>query len=125
MVRRNNIVGDSMKRLLIIVFAGFLAIGGAAAKTGGVGWASYYKMGTRTANGERYDPNGLTAAHRTLPFGTKVLVTNLSNGKSVIVRINDRGPFSKSRVMDLSFGAAKVVGLVRAGVAKIEFKVLN
>jgi rare lipoprotein A len=114
-----------MGNALIIVFAGFLTIGAAAAKTGGIGWASYYKMGTRTANGERYDPNGLTAAHRTLPFGTKVLVTNLSNGKSVIVRINDRGPFSKKRVLDLSFGAAKVVGLVRAGVAKVEFKVLN
>jgi rare lipoprotein A len=124
MVRRNSIVGGSMKRLLIIVFAGILGVGAAQAKST-TGWASYYKMGKRTANGERYDPNGLTAAHRTLPFGTKVLVTNLGNGKSVIVRINDRGPFSRKRVLDLSFGAAKVVGLVRAGVAKVEFKVLN
>ena len=113
-----------MKRLLIIVFSGFLAAGAAQAKSS-TGWASYYKMGKWTANGERYNPNGLTAAHRTLPFGTKVLVTNTGNGKSVIVRINDRGPFSKKRVLDLSFGAAKIVGLVRAGVAKIEFKVLN
>ena len=113
-----------MKRLLIIVFSGFLAAGAAQAKSN-TGWASYYKMGKWTANGERYNPNGLTAAHRTLPFGTRVLVTNPGNGKSVIVRINDRGPFSKKRVLDLSFGAAKVVGLVRAGVAKIEYKVLN
>ncbi len=113
-----------MKRLLVIVLAGFLGVGAAQAKSS-TGWASYYKMGKWTANGERYDPNGLTAAHRTLPFGTKVLVTNLGNRKSVIVRINDRGPFSKKRVLDLSFGAAKIVGLVRAGVAKIEFKVLN
>jgi rare lipoprotein A len=113
-----------MKRLLTIVFSGFLVAGAAQAKSS-TGWASYYKMGKWTASGERYNPNGLTAAHRTLPFGTKVLVTNPGNGKSVIVRINDRGPFSKKRVLDLSFGAAKIVGLVRAGVAKIEFKVLN
>jgi rare lipoprotein A len=56
------------------------------------GVASYYKQGKRTANGERFNPNGFTAAHRTLPFGTRVLVTNVRNGRSVIVRINDRGP---------------------------------
>ena len=77
------------------------------------GMASYYKHGKRTANGERFNPHGYTAAHRTLPFGTRVLVTNLKNGKSVIVRINDRGPFTKGRVIDLSLGAAKVVGLTR------------
>lgn len=90
-----------------------------------IGMASYYKMGTRTASGERYNPNGLTAAHPNLPFGTRVLVTNLENGKSVIVRINDRGPFTHKRVMDLSFGAAKVVGLTAAGVGKIKYTVLE
>lgn len=84
------------------------------------GMASYYKSGKRTANGERFNPHGLTAAHRTLPFGTRVLVTNLKNGKSVIVRINDRGPFSHGRVIDLSLGAAKVVGLTASGVAKVK-----
>lgn len=84
------------------------------------GMASYYKHGKRTANGERFNPHGLTAAHRTLPFGSRVLVTNLNNGKSVIVRINDRGPFSKGRVIDLSLGAAQVVGLTRSGVAKVK-----
>ena len=84
------------------------------------GMASYYKHGKRTANGERYDPHGYTAAHRTIPFGTRVLVTNLNNGKSVIVRINDRGPHSRGRVIDLSLGAAKVVDLTAMGVAKVK-----
>ena len=98
-------------------------LGGPVANRGGAaqtGMASYYKHGKRTANGERFDPHGMTAAHRTLPFGTRVLVTNLKNGKSVIVRINDRGPFTKGRVIDLSLGAAKVVGLTQSGVAKVK-----
>lgn len=84
------------------------------------GMASYYKHGKRTANGEKFNPHGLTAAHRTLPFGSRVLVTNLKNGKSVVVRINDRGPFSRGRVIDLSYGAAQVVGLTQLGVAKVK-----
>lgn len=93
------------------------AVHSEAAQTG---VASYYKHGKRTANGERFNPNGYTAAHRTLPFGTRVLVTNIRNGKSVIVRINDRGPFSHGRLIDLSLGAAKVVGLTASGVAKVK-----
>lgn len=89
------------------------------------GWASYYKSGKRTANGERFNPNGMTAAHRKLPFGTKVRVTNLKTGKSIVVRINDRGPFIKNRVIDLSLGAAKVVGLTRSGIAKVSFFVVQ
>jgi rare lipoprotein A len=89
----------------------------AAAQTGK---ASYYKSGHRTANGERFDPHGYTAAHRTLPFGTKVLVTNVKTGKSVIVRINDRGPFIKNRIIDVSYGAAKVLGITGAGVATVK-----
>lgn len=91
-----------------------------AAEAAQTGMASYYKHGKRTANGERFDPHGLTAAHRTLPFGSRVLVTNLKTGKSVIVRINDRGPFTKGRVIDLSLGAAKIVGLTQSGVAKVK-----
>lgn len=89
------------------------------------GMASYYKSGRRTANGERFNPHGLTAAHRTLPFGTLVRVTNLRNNKSVVVRINDRGPFAHGRVIDLSLGAAKAVGLVASGVARVKFEVID
>lgn len=84
------------------------------------GTASYYKHGRKTASGERFNPNGYTAAHRTLPFGTRVLVTNLKNGKSVIVKVNDRGPFGRGRIIDLSFAAAKVVDLTASGTAKVK-----
>lgn len=96
-----------------------------AAEAAQTGVASYYKHGRKTANGERFNPNGYTAAHRSLPFGTKVLVTNLRNGRSVIVRINDRGPFIRGRVIDLSFGAARVVGLTSSGTAKVKIVPLN
>ena len=86
--------------------------------------ASYYQYGTRTANGDRYNPDGLTAAHRTLPFGTRVKVTNASNGKEVVVRINDRGPFHRSRTIDLSRGAAKAIGMIGSGVARVTLEVL-
>ena len=89
------------------------------------GLASFYKTGKRTANGERFNPNGMTAAHRTLPFGTRVQVTDIKTGRSVVVRINDRGPFIRNRVIDLSLGAARVVGLQRSGVARVKVLVLN
>ncbi len=118
--------GAILKHLLIIasILASLCTTTVAHAGTV-VGWASYYKMGKVTASGERYNMHGFTAAHRTLPFGTLVKVTNLRNGISVVVRINDRGPFIKGRVIDLSFGAAKVVGLHKSGVAKIKFTVLQ
>ena len=75
------------------------------------GVASWYGSGRRTANGEPFNPNGLTAAHRTLPFGTHVRVTNHKNGRSVIVRINDRGPFVRGRSIDLAKGAARAIGM--------------
>ncbi|WP_250535950.1 septal ring lytic transglycosylase RlpA family protein [Caballeronia sp. AZ10_KS36] len=87
-----------------------------------VGEASYYSrkfQGRRTASGERYDMHALTAAHRTLPLGSYVRVSNLSRTKSVVVRINDRGPFVKTRVIDLSFAAASVLGLQHAGRARV------
>jgi len=105
--------------------AAFLSFTPVAEAGPSTGMASYYKSGKRTANGERFNPQGLTAAHRTLPFGTKVLVTNLRNGKSVIVRINDRGPFIRGRIIDLSLGAAKAVGLTGSGVAKVKIAVLG
>jgi rare lipoprotein A len=91
------------------------------------GLASYYAGehdGLRTASGERYDMDELTAAHRTLPFGTRVRVTNLQNGRRVVVRINDRGPFRRGRVIDVSYAAARRLGLVRSGVAKVRIQVL-
>lgn len=83
------------------------------------GKASWYALTSRTASGERMNPAGLTAAHRTLPLGSKVKVTNQNNGKSLVVRINDRGPFIKGRVLDLSKGAAKHLGFINAGHTKV------
>jgi rare lipoprotein A len=79
----------------------------------------------RTANGERYDMNQMTAAHRSLPFGTKVRVTNQRNGRAVVVRINDRGPFAGRRIIDLSRGAAGAIGMVNSGVAPVKLEVLR
>ncbi len=92
------------------------------------GMASWYGPGfhgRRTANGERFNQHGLTAAHRYLPFGTKVKVTNVRTGKSVVVRINDRGPFAHGRVIDLSAAAAKVIGVHRSGVAPVSIDVIQ
>ena len=92
------------------------------------GQASWYGPGfdgRRTANGEVYNSNLLTAAHRSLPFGTKVRVTNMNNGRSVVVRINDRGPFSKGRIIDLSAGAARTINMINSGVAPVKVEVLG
>lgn len=92
------------------------------------GFASWYGPGfhgRRTANGERFNQNAFTAAHRYLPFGTRVKVTNVNNGKSVVVRINDRGPFTGGRIIDLSRGAAGVIGLLGSGTAPVRVQVLN
>ncbi|ACK65153.1 rare lipoprotein A [Rippkaea orientalis PCC 8801] len=92
------------------------------------GMASWYGPGfhgRRTANGERYNQNGLTAAHKTLPFGTQVKVTNLNNGRSITVRINDRGPYAHGRIIDLSKGAAQILGLVSSGVAPVQIEILG
>lgn len=92
--------------------------------TGSASWYGGKFHGRTTANGERYDMNELTAAHKTLPFGTKVRVTNERNGKAVVVRINDRGPFVGKRVIDLSRGAAQAVGMINQGVARVKLEVL-
>jgi rare lipoprotein A len=92
------------------------------------GIASYYANdfhGKQTSNGEFFDMNALTAAHRTFPFGTKVRVTNLENNKIVVVRVNDRGPFKEGRMMDLSMGAAKEIDLIRTGTARVRLEVLE
>lgn len=93
-----------------------------------IGNASYYANhmnGRRTASGEIYDLSKYTAAHRSLPLGTMVRVTMLQNGKSVIVKVNDRGSYVKGRVIDLSLAAAKKLGLIRAGIAKVKVEKLE
>jgi rare lipoprotein A len=100
----------------------------AAGQAIGGGMASYYGnelAGHRTASGERFDPRGFTAAHRTLPFGSKVRVTNPANGRSVIVRINDRGPFARGRVIDVSRSAAERIGLVARGHGEVQLALLS
>lgn len=89
------------------------------------GLASYYWQPQRVASGGMFNPNAMTAAHRTLPFGTKVQVTNASTGRSVTVTINDRGPFVKGRIIDLSSAAAGVIGMKSAGVARVNVAVLG
>lgn len=89
-----------------------------------VGLASWYDQGRLTASGERFDPRKLTAAHRTLPLDTKVKVTNLENGKSVEVKVNDRGPYIAGRVLDLSSEAAKKLGMTKEGLALVRIEVL-
>ncbi|MGE7994332.1 septal ring lytic transglycosylase RlpA family protein [Pseudomonas sp. NPDC089554] len=92
------------------------------------GVASYYGArhhGKRTASGEPFNQHGLTAAHRSLPFGTRVVVTNLSNQRSVVVRINDRGPHIRGRLIDLSRAAAEKIGMVRSGTARVRVQGLS
>ncbi|WP_454916671.1 septal ring lytic transglycosylase RlpA family protein [Xanthobacter sediminis] len=89
------------------------------------GIASFYWQGQRTASGERFNPGELTAAHRSLPFGTKVRVTNVRNGKSVVVRINDRGPFVRGRIIDVSRAAASHLGFTGHGVARVSLAVVD
>lgn len=92
------------------------------------GTASYYADrfdGRRTASGERFDKDALTAAHRTLSFGTKVMVTNKANGRSVEVTINDRGPYGHGRTIDLSKGAAREIGMLGRGVARVQIQILD
>lgn len=102
--------------------------GAKVAKALGNGSASYYAAkfhGRRTASGERFDNTAMTAAHRSLPFGSKVRVTNPANGKSVVVRINDRGPFTRGRAIDVSHAAAKHLGLVARGHGTVEMALLD
>jgi rare lipoprotein A len=94
------------------------------AQEGKASWYGREQHGHLTANGEHFDMYALTAAHRTLPMGTHVRVTNLRNGKSVVVRINDRGPYSKGRIIDVSFAAARVLDMIDAGVVPARVEVV-
>ncbi|MEM7320568.1 MAG: septal ring lytic transglycosylase RlpA family protein [Pseudomonadota bacterium] len=89
------------------------------------GKASWYALTSKTASGEYANPAKMTAAHRTLPFGTKVKVENLKNGRSVVVRINDRGPFIRGRIIDVTKAAANKLGFVSAGTANVRISVVG
>lgn len=119
----SSVILKMMFRIAALAFIIFLT--SCAHKIVEEGKASYYAdkfEGRKTSNGEIFDQSKNTAAHRTLPFGTKVTVTNLTNGRSVKVRINDRGPFVKGRVIDLSKKAAEKIDMVNAGVASVELQ---
>lgn len=95
------------------------------AEAGSRGLASYYGYRSRTASGEMMNPKAMTAAHRTLPFGTRVRVTAVRTGRSVVVRINDRGPFIRGRIIDVSTAAARALGITGAGVAPVRIEVVS
>jgi rare lipoprotein A len=94
-------------------------------ETGLASWYGAKHQGKRTASGEIFDQNKFTAAHRTLPWGSILMVTNLDTGKSVEVRINDRGPFTKDRIIDLSRAAARALGMVKSGVSPVRIELLS
>jgi rare lipoprotein A len=89
------------------------------------GLASFYTEGTQTASGEKFNTHEFTAAHRTLPFGTRLRVTNLASGRYVTVRVNDRGPFVPGRVVDVSYSAAETLGMIGRGVARVKLDVVR
>jgi rare lipoprotein A len=92
--------------------------------TGLASWYGQKFHRKRTASGERFDMNDFTAAHRTLPFGSKIRVWNIKTGKSVVVRVNDRGPFSKKRLIDVSYAAGRALGMLKSGVSRVRIQVL-
>ncbi len=121
---------SKIKRLMAIALLALpvLTQAGDSRRDVGEGMASYYGSefaGSRTANGERFDPAGLTAAHRTLAFHSRVAVTNIANGKEVIVRINDRGPWGKGRIIDISHAAARQIGMDRSGTARVKLELVD
>jgi len=121
---RNKILAAALTGMVLATSAIMLpsSINAAqAASNNECGRASWYALTSQTASGEMMNAAKLTAAHKTLPFGTKLKVTNKNNGRSVVVRINDRGPFIKGRVIDLSKAAAKQIGMIKSGHAPICF----
>ena len=94
-------------------------------QTGYASWYGRWHQGRRTTSGERYDMHRLTAAHPTLPMGTRLLVTNLKNGRSVTVRVNDRGPIVSGRILDLSYAAARELGAIGDGVVPVSVRVVS
>jgi rare lipoprotein A len=131
-VALNNVEGKSVlniiSRTLAItatISACFVSNPITAFAATGCGGASWYSGSSKTASGERLNASTLTAAHRSLAFGTRLLVTNKRNGKTVVVRINDRGPFIRGRVLDLSRAAAQNIGMVASGTASICYSIVT
>lgn len=120
-----------MRLLKVFLAFGLLASPLVAQSSGtnfGTGEASYYGAefaGRRTASGEVFNPQALTAAHRTARFGSRIRVTNLRSGRSVVVRVNDRGPWTRGRIIDLSYAAARQIGMHRSGTARVELTLLD
>lgn len=117
-----------VRKIALALIAAPLILAATGDKHLGTGEASYYGRefkGSRTASGEKFDPEALTAAHRTVAFGSRVRVTNLSNNKNVIVRINDRGPWKTRRIIDVSHAAARQIGMHRSGVAKVRLELVS
>lgn len=115
-----------MKTIILCLISVFFTLKVAIAQNQ-QGYASYYGKefhGRRTASGEKYNMRAFTAAHRTLPFGTLLKVTNISNNQTVIVKINDRGPFSKKRLIDISRAAAEEIDMINDGVVRVEIETL-
>jgi rare lipoprotein A len=123
--------GLHIEKTILIAASGFIfglsvhSARAAAPIEGAAVKASFYYHGSKTASGERFNPNGLTAAHRSLPFGTMLRLVNHSTGRSVTVRVNDRGPFIKGRGLDVSRGAAAALGMIGSGVATLQMARLN
>jgi rare lipoprotein A len=121
---------DRLAQLAIGLFAGLLFIAvladvGQAADKSQCGIASWYQLTSKTASGEYANPKKMTAAHRSLKFGSIVEVKNMRNGKTVTVRINDRGPFTKGRVLDVTRAAAQKLGFIGSGTTKVCFRVVG
>jgi rare lipoprotein A len=116
----------SVKTLVCLILLGILSCGKEPSHTlqGVASWYGYPHHGRLTASGQRFDMYELSAAHRTLPLGTRLRVTNLKNGRSVRVTITDRGPFVKNRLIDLSYAAARQIGMVGAGIAPVQLEIL-
>lgn len=123
-----------MRRLVLVALLAVLA--GCASQnylvdphgydqSGSASWYGARHQGKRTASGESFDQNSLTGAHRQLPFGTRVLVTNLANARTVVVRINDRGPHTRSRLIDISRAAAGQLGMLQSGTARVRVQALD
>ncbi len=115
------------KKFSVVVLATLMFTQAGMATEIGSGIASYYGSefaGRRTANGEMFNPSSMTAAHRSAAFGSRILVTNLANGKNVVVRVNDRGPWTGGRVIDVSHAAARQLGMLSSGTARVKLKMM-